>query len=152
LIVDGKPFLVLAGEYNNAASSLEYMKAFWPRLTALDLNTSSLRFPGALLEPVEGKFDYSLVDGLIREARARDLQLVLLWFGSSKNTWSSYAPDWVKPDFERFPRVQLSNGSGTEKLTPLSQANRDAEARVFAADAPHPRSGRQSPNRNPDAG
>jgi hypothetical protein len=56
-----------------------------------------------------------------------------LWFGSWKNTWSSYAPDWVKKDFQRFPRVQFRDGSGTERLTPLSETNRDADARAFAA-------------------
>lgn len=134
LIVDGKPFLILGGElYNNSATSLEYMNAVWPRLTALHLNTVLAAVSWALLEPAEGKFDYTRLDGLIRDARAHRLRLVLLWFGSWKNTWSSYAPDWVKRDFERFPRVQLKNGSGTERLTPLSDANRDADARAFAA-------------------
>ncbi len=65
--------------------------------------------------------------------RAHNLRLVLLWFGSWKNTWSSYAPDWVKRDFERFPRVQLQSGSATERLTPLSEENRKADARAFGA-------------------
>jgi hypothetical protein len=134
LIVDGKPFLALAGElYNNSATSLEYMNAVWPRLTSMHLNTVLAPVSWAMLEPSEGKFDYTLVDGLIREARAHKLRLVLLWFGSWKNTWSSYAPDWVKRDFKRFPRVQLRNGSGTERLTPFSQANCDADRRAFAA-------------------
>jgi len=134
LIVDGKPFLALGGElYNNSATSLEFMKPVWPRLKAMRLNTVLVPISWALLEPVEGQFDYSLPDGLIREARAQGLRLVLLWFGSWKNTWSSYAPDWVKRDFGRFPRVQLRNGSGTERLSPFSDANRDADARAFAA-------------------
>jgi hypothetical protein len=134
LIVDGKPFLALAGElYNNSATSLEYMNPIWPRLTAMHLNTVLAAVSWAMIEPSEGKFDYSLVDGLIRDAHAHNLRLVLLWFGSWKNTWSSYAPDWVKRSFGRFPRVQLRNGLGTERLTPLSDANRDADARAFAA-------------------
>jgi beta-galactosidase GanA len=134
LIVDDKPFLALAGElYNNSATDLDYMKPLWPRLQAMNLNTVLAAISWALLEPAEGKFDYTLVDGLIHDARAHDLRLVLLWFGSWKNTWSSYAPDWVKRDFQRFPRVQLRNGSGTERLTPLSNANRDADARAFRA-------------------
>ena len=134
LIVDGKPFLALAGElYNNSATSLDYMKPVWPRLKAMHLNTVLAPISWALLEPSEGKFDYTLVDGLIRDARSEDLHLVLLWFGSWKNTWSSYAPDWVKRDFERFPRVQLQNGSGTERLSPFSDACRDADARAFRA-------------------
>jgi beta-galactosidase GanA len=134
LIVDGKPFLVLGGELlNNSAASLEYIKPIWSKLTAMRLNTALVPISWAQLEPSEGKFDFTLVDGLIRNARAEHLRLVLLGFGSWKNTWSSYAPDWVKRDFERFPRVQLQNGSGTERLSPFSDANRIAEARAFAA-------------------
>jgi beta-galactosidase GanA len=134
LIVDGKPFLALGGElYNNSATSLEYMKPVWPRLAAAHLNTVLVPISWALLEPTEGKFDFSLVDGLMRGARAQNLRIVFLWFGSWKNTWSSYMPDWVKRDFVRFARVQLANGSGTERLSPLSEANRDADARAFAA-------------------
>ena len=42
LIVDGKPFLALAGELSNStATSIEYMKAVWPRLAAAKVNTVS---------------------------------------------------------------------------------------------------------------
>jgi beta-galactosidase GanA len=133
LIVDGSPFLALAGElHNNSATSLEYMKPIWPKLAPMHLNTVLAPVSWALLELTEGKFDFTLVDGLIRDARAQNLRLVLLWFGSWKNTWSSYAPDWVKRDFERFPRLQLQSGLGTERLTPLSEANCKADARAFA--------------------
>ena len=134
LIVDEKPFLALAGELsNNSATSLEYMKPIWPRLSAMRLNTVLAAVSWAQFEPSPGKFEFTLVDGLIRDARANNLRLVFLWFGSWKNTWSSYAPEWVKRDFERFPRVQLRDGAGTERLTPMSDANRDADARAFAA-------------------
>jgi hypothetical protein len=134
LIVDGKPFLVLGGELlNNSATSLEYMKPIWPKLAAMHLNTVLAPMSWALLEPSEGKFDYTLVDGLVRDARAQNLRLVFLWFGSWKNTWSSYAPDWVKRDFARFARVQLHDGAGTERLSPFCEENRNADARAFAA-------------------
>jgi len=134
LIVDDKPFLVLGGEvYNNSSMSLDSMTPLWPRFRALHLNTVLAPVSWAMLEKSEGKFDYSMLDGLVRDARAHDLRLVLLWFGSWKNTWSSYAPDWVKRDFERFPRAQLRNGAATERLSPFSDACRDADARAFAA-------------------
>lgn len=134
LIVDGKPFLVLGGEvFNNSTTSLEYMKPIWPRLKSMHLNTVLAPISWALLEKSEGQFDYTLVDGLIRDARAHNLRLVFLWFGSWKNTWSSYAPDWVKRNQERFPRVHLRDGAGTERLSPFSEANREADTRAFAA-------------------
>jgi hypothetical protein len=134
LIVGGKPFLALGGELlNNSATSLEYMRPIWPRLAGMHLNTVLVPISWALLEPAEGKLDYELVDGLIRDARSHNLRLVLLWFGSWKNTWSSYAPDWVKRDFKRFARVQLANGAGTERLSPFCEANRNADANAFTA-------------------
>jgi beta-galactosidase GanA len=109
------------------------MKPIWPRLKAMNLNTVLAAVSWAQLEPSQGKFDYTVLDGVIRDARSNALWLVLLWFGSWKNTYSSYAPDWVKRDVERFPRAHLKNGSGTERLTPFSTANRDADGRAFLA-------------------
>jgi len=134
LIVDGKPFLVLAGELNNdSSSSLEYMKAVWPKLVRAKLNTVLTPVSWAQIEPQEGTFDFTVLDAIIRDARERNLHLALLWFASWKNGLSSYPPDWIKKDFERFPRAQIQNGKSIELLTPLSDANRDADVRAFAA-------------------
>lgn len=133
LIVEGKPFLVLGGElHNSSSSSVEYMKAVWPRLAAMHLNTVVLPVAWETIEPEEGRFDFKNVDGLLEGARASNLRLVVLWFGAWKNTYSSYAPAWVKTNSERFPRVQTSDGRGTERLSPFSTAVRDADARAFA--------------------
>ena len=134
LIVDGQPFLVLAGELtNNSATSVEYMKPIWSKLVEAKLNTVLATVAWNQVEPQEGKFDFSVVDGIIRDARSHNLRLVLLWFASWKNSLSSYPPDWVKRDFERFPRAQVAGGKSIELLSPLSDANRDADARAFAA-------------------
>jgi hypothetical protein len=134
LIVGGKPFLVLAGELSNSsASSLSYMEPLWARLEAGKLNTVLAPVSWELTEPQEGKFDFTLVDGLIAAARRHNLKLVFLWFGSWKNTYSSYVPEWVKRDTKRFPRTLLKDGRPTERLTPLSAANREADAKAYAA-------------------
>jgi len=134
LMVDGKPFLVLAGELtNNSATSVEYMKPVWSKLTEAKLNTVLAAVCWNQIEPEEGKFDFSTLDGVIRDARSHHLRLVLLWFASWKNGLSSYPPDWVKRDFERFPRARIAEGRSIELLSPLSDANRDADARAFAA-------------------
>jgi hypothetical protein len=134
LIVDGKPFLALAGELgNNSATSLEHMKPIWPRLQEAKLNTVLAGVSWAQIEPQEGKFEFGIVDGVIREARSHNLRLVLLWFASWKNGLSSYAPDWLKKDFERFPRIQVKDGRTIELLSTFSDTNRDADAAAFAA-------------------
>jgi beta-galactosidase GanA len=134
LVVDGKPFLMLAGELRNSNStSSDYLKPIWPRLTAMHVNTVLSAVQWDVVEPQEGKFDFSLVDTQIRDAEIHNLRLVFLWFGSWKNGNSSYVPAWVKTNLDRFPRVQTKDGRGIEVLSTLSAANRDADAHAFAA-------------------
>src|SRR5659263_700462 len=95
LIVNCKPFIMLAGELNNSSSSsLDYMETVWSRLTAFNLNTVLASVTWEMIEAEEGKFDFSNVDGLITKARANNLKLVFLWFGTWKNACSSYTPGW----------------------------------------------------------
>jgi beta-galactosidase GanA len=135
LIVDGKPFLMLAGELNNTVSSdTESMRAVWPALARRGhLNTVLTAVAWNWIEPQEGKFDFRLVDDAIRSARQTDIRLVLLWFGSWKNGLSSFVPVWVKADQQRFPRAQVGKGRTVEVLSTLSESNRQADERAFAA-------------------
>ncbi len=134
LIVDDQPFLMLGGElHNSSSSSLDYMKPIWPELRDMHLNTVLTPVAWESIEPEEGKFDFTLVDGLIRGARENNLRLVFLWFGSWKNSMSSYVPAWVKTDQQRFPRAERSDGTGEEILSPFSEANCNADSRAFAA-------------------
>ena len=112
MIVDGKPFLVLAGELNNdSSSSLEYMKSVWPKLVRAKLNTVLTPVSWAQIEPQEGKFDFTVLDGMHPRGTGSAICISrLLWFASWKNGLSSYPPDWVKKDFERFPARTNSRG------------------------------------------
>ena len=133
LIVDDKPFLMIAGElHNSSASTLEYLEPILPRLKAMNLNTVLATVAWEQFEPEEGKYDYTLIDGLIQEARANDLKLVILWFASWKNGQSSYAPMWVKKDTNRFWRVHTKGGRNLETLSPFCDETRDADAKAFA--------------------
>lgn len=140
LIVKGQPFLVLAGELgNSSSSSVEYMRPLWPRLAALNLNTVLMPVYWELIEPSEGKYDFSIVDGLIQDARKSNLHVVPLWFASWKNSMSCYAPGWVKTNQQRFPRSQDKAGAGMEILSPFSRENVETDARAFAAFMRHVR-------------
>lgn len=132
LIVDGRPWLILGGEIANTASSdLAYMDKVWPQMTQLNLNTVLVAVAWAWVEPEEGKFDFTLVDRLLEGARRNNQRVVFIWFGSWKNSVSSFVPDWVKRDSKRFPRVRVRNGLPVEILSPFSREALAADTRAY---------------------
>jgi len=134
MVLEGQPFVMLAGElHNSSSSSLDYLAPIWPRLTALNLNTVIASISWELVEPEEGRFDFRLVDGIIEAARRHDLRLVFIWFATWKNANGAYVPAWVKTNPTRFPRCHHRPGVNTAQLTALSDDNCRADARAFAA-------------------
>jgi beta-galactosidase GanA len=134
LIVDGKPFLILGGElHNSSSSSREYMKKVWPRLVEKKLNTVVGAVTWELIEPEEGRFDFTSVDNFIEDARQNHMHVVFLWFGSWKNGLSSYPPLWVKTDPQRFPWAKNSAGKTLDILSTFTDATCKADAKAFAA-------------------
>ncbi|QJD89954.1 DUF5597 domain-containing protein [Duganella dendranthematis] len=134
LIVDDQPFLLLGGElHNSSASSLEYLNTLWPTLKAAELNTVLAPVEWDQIEPVEGRFDFTVLDGVLKQARAHNTRLVLLWFGAWKNSMSTYAPAWVKTDTQRFPRARTRAGVAQEILTPFAPATLAADTAAFRA-------------------
>jgi uncharacterized protein DUF5597/glycosyl hydrolase family 42 (putative beta-galactosidase) len=142
LYVDGKPFIMLTGElHNSSASSPEYMKPIWDKLSAMHLNTVIGTVSWELIEPEEGRFDFSHVDAQITEARRRSMRLVLIWFATWKNAGSSYVPHWVKADRNRFPQMvfkpqaagarRTGGQGGTGSLSPLGEETLKADAKAF---------------------
>jgi beta-galactosidase GanA len=132
MMVDGKPFLMLAGELgNSSASSLDYMRPIWPKLEQSHLNTLLVPVYWEMIEPGEGKYDFILVDSMMIAARNHGIKIVFLWFGSWKNSMSCYAPLWVKTNTERFPRARKADGTPIEILTPFNANNCEADKKVF---------------------
>lgn len=111
LTLHDKPYIMLAGEVGNSnSSSVEYMEGVWQTAEQLGMNTLLLPITWDQVEPEEGQFDFSLLDGLVLQARGKGKHLVLLWFGSWKNAECMYAPAWVKTDLQRFRRGQIVKG------------------------------------------
>jgi len=135
LEVDGKPFLILGGElHNSIASDLEATAPLFPELKKMGLNTVIAPVYWELLEPQEGKFDFTLVDGLLKQAREQGQRLVLLWFGAYKNGSSTYPPPWVMAHPERFPHSERDAGTPMfDHLAVFSPAILDADRTAFVA-------------------
>ncbi|WP_255496041.1 DUF5597 domain-containing protein [Mucilaginibacter sp. FT3.2] len=134
LLVNGAPLLMNAGELgNSSASSMAYMEPIWPRLGKMHLNTLITPVYWDLMEPEEGRFNFTLIDYLIKSARQHHIKLVLLWFGTWKNSMSCYAPAWVKTNQQRFPRVINDKGRPEEIITPFSENALKVDCKAFSA-------------------
>ena len=124
LYVNDRPFFCRSGEIHNSnASSLEYMeKELWPALRGLNMNSVIVPVYWELIEETEGVYDFTLVDGVIRQAREEGLKLIFLWFGLWKNAESMYVPGWMKRDTQTYFRAQKVNGEKMTTISPLCKA------------------------------
>ncbi len=134
LMVNEKPFIMLAAELHNSSSSgHEYMQGVWPTLQKYNVNTVLANLNWELFEPVEGQFDYSYVDSLVYNARKQNLKLVLLWFGTWKNGVSDYAPIWMKKDSKRFFRAKNESLQSMTAISPFCDEARKSDIKAFSA-------------------
>ena len=133
LMIEGKPFLILGGELgNSSASNMEYMRPYWAHLRHMNLNTLVVPVYWELLEQEENHFDFSLVDGLISNARKNNFKLILLWFGTWKNSMSCYTPLWIKTNSTRFHRTADKTGKSQEILSVFGKPTLEADKKAFA--------------------
>lgn len=134
LIVNEQAFLVLGGElHNSSASSLPYLEKLWPTLKAIGVNTVLAPVEWDQIEPVEGRYDFTILDGMLKQARAHDTRLILLWFGAWKNSMSTYVPSYVKFDSQRFTRARNRAGQAQDILTPFDSRTLAADKAAFTA-------------------
>ena len=130
--------LILGGELSNsAATSVEDIDEVMPRMKALGLNTVLVPAYWELMEPTEGKFDFTLIDSTIQQARNLQLEVVFLWFGAWKNSMSCYAPLWFKQDMKRFPRARTQQGKPLEIASCFSENVFQSDNKAFEALVKH---------------
>ena len=128
------PCPILGGELSNsAATSVEDINEVMPRMRALGLNTVLVPAYWELMEPVEGQFDFTLIDRTIDMARQEHLHVVFLWFGVWKNSMSCYTPGWFKQDTKRFPRAMTAEGKQMEIASCFSDNVLQADLKAFSA-------------------
>jgi beta-galactosidase GanA len=133
LMVDGKPYTMLGVQAHNSSNYPAALPKVWAAVKDAHANTLEIPVAWEQIEPVEGKFDFSYVDTLVEQARDNNVRLVLLWFGTWKNTGPAYAPEWVKFDNGRFPRMIGKDGKASYCLTPLAATTRKADTKAFVA-------------------
>lgn len=132
LMVDGKPFLMVAGELHNSTSSApEYFIEAMQNAKDMHVNTVIASVAWEQFEPQEGTYDYSLVDFILKHANEKKLKVVLIWFATWKNGESSYVPLWVKKDTKRFFRIRNKAGESMTAISPFCEEAMKADAKAF---------------------
>jgi beta-galactosidase GanA len=132
-MVDGAPYLMLNDQVNNSSGWPAMLPKVWPAIDRLHANTVEIPVYWEQLEPVQGKFDFSVVDALLAGARQHKVHLVLLWFGTWKNGKMHYTPEWVKRDPIKYPRLKGQNGAPDDTMSPFGAATLEADKTAFVA-------------------
>jgi beta-galactosidase GanA len=133
LIVDGAPFLMLGAQSHNSSAWPEMLPKVWLAIEYLHANTLETPVYWEQFEPEPGKFDTSVVDTLLKQAREHNVRLVLLWFGTWKNGSSHYMPLWLKSQPDKAPRIMGRNGRRLDSPSPHAPATLEGDKRAFSA-------------------
>src|ERR1017187_201324 len=81
LIVDGAPFLMLGAQSHNSSAWPLTMPKVWAAIETIHANTLEVPISWEQFEPEPGKFDYSIVDTLLKEAREPQWRRLLVPVG-----------------------------------------------------------------------
>ncbi|MEP9401625.1 DUF5597 domain-containing protein [Sphingomonas silueang] len=133
LVVDGKPFFILAAQLHNSSAWPSELPRAWSAVEAMAANTVEAPVYWEQMEATRGRYDFTLVDALVARARGSGKRLILLWFGTWKNGQAHYVPAWMKADPARYPRMIAANGQPVEVMSPHAPANLAADRDAFAA-------------------
>ncbi len=133
LFVDGAPFFSLGAQSHNSSAWPAMLPKVWPAMEYLHANTLETPVYWEQFEPEPGKFDTSVVDTLLKEAREHHVRLTLLWFGTWKNGRSHYIPLWAKSQPEKFPGIIGKNGRRINSPSPHAPAALAADMHAFSA-------------------
>lgn len=133
LLVDGQPFLVLGGQAHNSSAWPGMLPQLWSAIKMMHANTLEVPIYWEQIEPQPGKFDFSLIDTLLVQARQHKVRLVLLWFATWKNGSNHYMPEWIKNEADKYPNITGKNGKPVDSPSPHIKAMMEADRKAFAS-------------------
>ena len=134
--IDGKPFVMFSGELHNSTSTSErYMEEIgvWKQMKDAHFNTVIASCSWDVIEPEQGKYDFTSVDHIIRNARENGLKVVLIWFASWKNGLSTYTPSYIKRDPWKYPLAKDRDGKSLNVLSTFGEASLKADKKAYTA-------------------
>src|ERR1700746_10065 len=75
LLVDGRPYLILGAQINNSSAWPASLPEVWPEIEAMHANTVEAPVYWEQFEPRPGKFNFTNVDELVKQARAHRVRM-----------------------------------------------------------------------------
>ena len=133
LMVDDAPYLVLAAQTRNSSAWPSRLPLLWPALEYDHVNTVEVPVYWNQVEAQPGKYDFSLVDMILSEARKHQVHVIPLWFATWKNGSQHFMPDWMKMDTVRYAHDVNKNGEAVDSPSPFATASLEADKAAFAA-------------------
>ena len=133
LLVDGQPYLILGGQAHNSSAWPGMLTQLWSAIAKMNANTLEVPIYWEQIEAQPEKFDFSLIDTLLTQARQHKVRLVLLWFATWKNGSNHYMPEWMKRDATKYPNITGKNGKPVDSPSPNIKATMEADTKAFAA-------------------
>jgi hypothetical protein len=132
LLVDGQPFFMFGGQSANSSTWPKMLPDVWNTIESMHANTLEIPIYWEQFEPEPGKYDPSMIQMLLDQARERDVRLVLLWFATWKNGSNHYMPEWMKKDSKKYPNIIGKDGQPVDSPSPHATAAMEADAKAFA--------------------
>ena len=133
LIVDGEPFFILGAQAHNSSGWPAMLPSLWNSMVFLHANTLEVPIYWEQIEAQQGKFDFSLIDTLLVQARKHKVRLVLLWFATWKNGSNHYMPEWMKLEPEKYPNLTGKDGKPVDSPSPNADLTMQADKKAFTA-------------------
>ena len=127
----GKPMLLLGLQAMNSSTGSPLMAQAIQAVQRYGGNVLEAPIYWHAIEPEMDRYDLSLVQGLIDQARQANLHLILLWFGTSKNGHPNYAPEYVKLDPQTYQITVGPNGAQHASLSPHCMATLERDRKAF---------------------
>ena len=130
--VKGRPFFSIGGQTNNSSTyTLASIQQAFKGIEEMGMNTIAAPVYWELVEPREGEYCFEQVDMIIRGAEARNLKVIILWFGTWKNGASHYIPEWMKKDRDKYKVCKTRSGLNTAIISPLCENAKNKDASAF---------------------
>jgi hypothetical protein len=124
---------MLGGQSGNSSAWPSELPGVWSAVERIHANTLEVPVYWEQFEPAPGKYDPSIVDLMIRQAREHHVRLVLLWFGTWKNGSSHYIPLWMKARQELYPKIVGKGGQSVDSPSPHFPASLELDKSAFRA-------------------